>query len=367
MTIAYVANMRLPTEKAHGAQIMKVCEAFVRAGQDLALYVPTRRNMLTGEPLSYYGVTTPFPIRYIAVPDTVGWGAVGFVLQSLRFGARAQRAVPQEALVYGRDEWALVPFALGGRRFVWESHDGRWTWAARFIARRAARMVVVTQSAKEFYISKGISAEKIVAVPNGIDTAAFAHHESCAQARERLGLPRREHIALYIGALGGWKGTDTLCEASNYLQIARIAVIGGSPGEVERMRAKYPKVMFVGARPFRELANNQAAADVLVVPNSAKNEIAVRFTSPLKLIAHLASGVPIVASDLPSTREIAGQDAAVLVEPDNPQALAQAIEKVLADEGLSARVVAAAKARATQFDWSVRAQAVLRFIAPVLG
>ncbi|MBY0293963.1 glycosyltransferase family 4 protein, partial [Patescibacteria group bacterium] len=167
----------------------------------------------------------------------------------------------------------------------------------------------------------------------------------------------------YIGRLDGWKGTDTLLKASTKLpNDIRVAVIGGEPQQVERLRTSYPNVIFLGYRPYAELAHNQAAADVLVVPNTAKNDVSVRFTSPLKLIAHMASHRPIVASDLPSIRELVDDTSAVLVTPDSAEALAEGIQKALVQPEIAEK----AYLRASELDWSARAQRILGFIHKLL-
>ena len=72
----------------------------------------------------------------------------------------------------------------------------------------------------------------------------------------------------------------------------------------------------------RDARRRLADADVLVLPNPA-SAISNRFTSPLKLFDYMASGRPIVASNLPAIREILRDtENAVLVEPGNPDALA---------------------------------------------
>jgi len=119
----------------------------------------------------------------------------------------------------------------------------------------------------------------------------------------------------------------------------------------------------LGFRPYTELANNQAAADVLVVPNTGKDPISARFTSPLKLIAHMASVRPIVASDLPSIREIVGDDAALLVSADDSQALAGGIRKVLADDSLGSKLAERALERVGHYTWDSRAESMGSILA----
>jgi glycosyltransferase involved in cell wall biosynthesis len=366
MNIAYIANIRFPTEKAHGAAIAKACEALVKAGEEVTLLVPARKNHLTIPALQYYGVKVSFGIRRLACVDTVSLGKIGFWLQSFTFASSAVAYMRSSAydIVYGRDELVLAVLAFCGMKNIfWESHDGTWNLASRYIAKKAKGVIVVSNGLREFYIECGVPAEKICATPNAIDLASFSHPENKEAARTRLGLPQNKTIALYIGRLDGWKGTDTLLEATKFLpEDILVALIGGEPAQVERLKQAYPKARFAGYKPYSELADNQAAADVLVVPNTAKNDISVRFTSPLKLIAHMASRRPIVASDLPSIRELVDETSAVLVHPDDPQALAEGIKKALTQEHIAEQ----AFARVAEFDWSARAQKILSFIGQLL-
>jgi glycosyltransferase involved in cell wall biosynthesis len=215
--------------------------------------------------------------------------------------------------------------------------------------------VVVSGGLRDWYIEKGISREKIVVIPNAIDPTEFSHPESKEAARRRLGLPLDKKIALYIGRLDGWKGTDTLLEASKFLGDIRVALIGGDTSQIEVLQKKYPGVIFLGYRPYSELPDNQAAADVLVVPNTGKDTISVRFTSPLKLIAHLSANRPIVASDLPSIREIVGDDAALLVPADDPKALAEGIKRIVDDPALGERLARNAIGKAKAYTLNSRA------------
>ncbi len=364
MKIAYVTNVRMPTEKAHGIQIAKACEAFARAGHSVELIVPNRRNPIRESAFAYYRVEENFKIRNIFALDFVGWGRLGFLIETFSFALSAVFIVDRSELVYGRDETVLAVLAFfGARNIVWESHDGVWNNRVAYVTKRARAVVVVTPGAKDFYVTKGISSTKLLAVSNGVDVAAFSHSESKEVARKRLGLSQDTKIALYIGRLDGWKGADTLLEAAKLLTSdIRVAVVGGEPAQVTRLKDEYPQVFFLGYRPYREIADNQAVADVLIVPNTAKNETSMRFTSPLKLLAHLASHRPIVASDVPTLRDIAG-DAAFYVAPDDPHALARGIEQVLSDGVLSAHLVAEAEKIVSRYDWSVRAAHILSFIA----
>ena len=366
MNILYVANLRLPTEKAHGIQIMKACEAFARLGHSVELLVPARRNPIKQDPFSYYALKTKFSINLLFVPDTVGWGRLGFIFQSVWFGFAVSFYAGKHDANMGdsRDEMVLaVASFFTNKKILWESHDGASNVWARRLLRRISGLIVVTPLAADFYATRGMQREKILTVSNGLDLEDFANPESKETARSRLGLPQDKKIALYIGRLDGWKGADTLLEASHLLPAdIRVAIIGGETQQIAKLSKQYREVSFLGFRPYAELPHNQAAADVLVVPNTGKDPVSVSFTSPLKLIAHLASDRPIIVSDLPSTRFIA-EGAALFVLPDNPEELARGIEKVLASPELSQNLSQKGRARVLNFSWTKRAERILNFVS----
>lgn len=169
---------------------------------------------------------------------------------------------------------------------------------------------------------------------------------------------------MYIGGLEAWKGAETLCKAAALLVKDEILVviIGGVDEEIRKFRADYPEVLFLGSHPYRELPQNQQAADILIIPNSAGEEISRRFTSPLKLFAHMVSSRPIVASDLPSIREVLDDSNAAFFKPDSPKELAHAVASVLVDRTLAETLSQNALERATGFTWEKRAQAILDFL-----
>lgn len=364
MKLLYTANIRLPTEKAHGVQIMKMCEAFADANVTVELVVPRRKNHITTDPFEYYAVKRNFKITYISSLYFPQLGRVGFWIESILFAEQVARIVWQMKpdIVYSRDPFTLLNLYFWKVKCVWETHTGEWNTLLRVCIKRFAKIIAISKGLADFYLSKGISAEKIIIAHDGVDLEQFTVSADFRTARKRLGISIHKKIVLYVGHLYGWKGVDTLLDASKLIDgNTQVVIIGGTDVEISVLLKKYPQVLFLGYRPYRELPINQKIADVLIVPNSATNMVSKLYTSPLKVFAHMASGVPIIASDLPSIREVLNENNAILVSPDDPTELAFAIVRVLENTVRAGMLGARAQMDVAPYSWSHRAKKILDF------
>ncbi len=362
MKILYISNARIPTEKAHGVQIMKMCEAFARLPADVTLAVPRRLNPIKEDSFEYYRVEKNFTIRRFPTIDLVRFGKIGFLIQLTTFSVAVfwYALFAKADIVYSRDELPLFLLGFFKKNLVYEAHTGTYNFLIRAVLRRAVKIVAISRGLKDFYSEKGVPEEKIIVAHDAIDSEMLGATYDRESVRKELGIPNGKKIAMYIGRLDMWKGAMTLLEASLLLpEEIGLVIIGGETKEVRSLSKKYPGVVFLGYRPYRELSRNQQAADVLVLPNTGKSTVSARYTSPLKLFAYMASGIPIVASDLPSIREILSEENSILVTPDNPQAFAGGIRKVLHSGELARKIAQAARLKAREFTWEKRAAKII--------
>ncbi|MCD6385700.1 glycosyltransferase family 4 protein, partial [Candidatus Sumerlaeota bacterium] len=180
---------------------------------------------------------------------------------------------------------------------------------------------------------------------------------------------------LYIGQLYQWKGVDTLIRTIGFLDHNyKVMIIGGNR-EKDKRRVKRlaeetgvrDRVIFQGHIPHRDVYKFIRRAKLCVIPLPRARYPESRFcTSPMKMFEILSSGTAIVASDLPSLREILRHNHnAYLVRPDDPKALAQGITTLLKDNDLRRRIAEQGKKDAANFTWSARAQKIYSFITRV--
>jgi glycosyltransferase involved in cell wall biosynthesis len=178
----------------------------------------------------------------------------------------------------------------------------------------------------------------------------------------------------YAGHLYPWKGPDVLVAAIERLPDVRALIVGGLAGEpdLERIRALAGRmapgrVTFAGQVDPPRVAGLLRQADVLVLPNTP-GRVSAAYTSPLKLFEYMASGRPIVASDLPALREVLRPDEnAVLFEAGNAGALAAGLARVLGDAALASRLAAQAREDVREWTWDKRAARIEALLEAVIG
>jgi len=342
MRISYIVTGRYPTERAYGIQINKTVDALRSLGAEVVVRSPA---------LSLQGI--------------LALGPVGYWLRTIIFvkWLWLSGALRGQDVLYTRDPLAARLLALVSHKIFLELHD---------IGRASSTRVAVRKVSGVFVISKGLALHvhswdtgwaKIAVIPDAVDIDKFSVPIEQAQAREQFNLPTDKKIVLYAGLFDEWKGYKTLLEASKQFgSDTKLVMAGGREEQVAALSKEYPAVRFLGWTDYDKLPVLQKTADVLVLPNSARFEISRVYTSPLKLFAYMASGVPIVAADLPSIREVLDEDSALFVVPDDPAALASGITTLLANPALGQRLASKAFHRVQTCTWQKRARAILDFL-----
>ncbi len=179
-------------------------------------------------------------------------------------------------------------------------------------------------------------------------------------------------LVLYAGQLLDWKGVELVIAAMRDLPAeASLEIVGGDPGgsrlgaleTFARGEGVAERVRFRGLVPHGEVRDLYRRADCLVLPNR-RTVMGGFFSSPIKLFEYMASGVPIVAADLPAIREVLRhRENAFLVEPESPAALAAGMAAVLGDCALGAGLAAQARTDVAAYTWDRRTDRLIEFFS----
>jgi glycosyltransferase involved in cell wall biosynthesis len=231
-------------------------------------------------------------------------------------------------------------------------------------ARAVRRFHAVSQAAADAYVARlALRPGRIEVIPECRDPAKLGvpSPERRRAARLALGMAPDTPIVLAVGRQEPQKGLDVLLRAVPALhaavpgtQVLIAAREGRATAELHRLAANLDQVQFLGGRD--DVADLLCAADVMVLPSRREG-------LPGVVLEAMAMEAPIVASDLRPVREAVPDDRyAILVPPEDPAALAEAMAGALTDRAAAERRVTAARERFTErFDIAAVSRAMVSF------
>jgi glycosyltransferase involved in cell wall biosynthesis len=391
--ILYLADIRFPLERANGIQSMETCHALARRGHEVHMVVRPDTAQPPRDPYMFYGLARldrlsiePAPLSGPALARRLGY--LAFAL-----GRTVGKGRPDVVLTRDLGVASFLLRLPRGIRppVVYESHGYAPEVAAALPAlvatatppspgklRRLAARESATWREAEGYaaITHGLAGAleerfgprpRMAVIPDGVRVDMTPAPPEAGERRST------RPVVAYAGHLYAWKGVDVLLEALAAVPEADGLIVGGHRREPDLGRLEaLARTLGIAARvTFTGLVEPPAVrallsrATVLVLPNPA-SAISSRFTSPLKLFEYMSARRPIVASDLPSIREVLTPDVhAVLVSPGSAAALADGIRRILADRGLGERLASAAAAAAADYTWDRRAIRLEALLAAV--
>ena len=229
------------------------------------------------------------------------------------------------------------------------------------LCRHSTLMIAVNATLAQCLLESGAPAEKIAVVENGADLHRFKPPADRVAARRRLGLGADAPVLAFVGSFQAYHRAALLIAAFTELssQNATLLMIGDGPGKVEcealaAQAGLADRVRFYGNLPNDTVPAVLAAADIAVLP--ATND----YGNPMKLYEYLAMGLAIVAPDKPTVRDVVTHERnAILFAPDDRHALVTALNKMIGEDALRARLSANALAERPHIGWEARARSLL--------
>ncbi|OGF23490.1 hypothetical protein A3D45_01150 [Candidatus Falkowbacteria bacterium RIFCSPHIGHO2_02_FULL_42_9] len=276
--------------------------------------------------------------------------------------------VDKDVIIYTRNPEIGWIFNLKRYKVIVEVHN----WPSkdrlyRFLIKRSNKIITITNGLKKLFLKNSWPENNILVAPDGVDLKKFDIKIDKIQAKEKLNLPTNKKIILYCGSLYlyGWKGVDIFLAAAGTLPEDYLAIlVGGESNETAKIKNKYGgnNLLLVGRKRHEEIPYYLKSADVLVLPNKSGDKISEQYTSPLKLFEYMASGVPIIASALPSLKEILNGKNSFLFKPDDSESLAQGIKKLIQDNNFSQQIARQALLDVKNYTWEKRTRNIIEFI-----
>jgi glycosyltransferase involved in cell wall biosynthesis len=229
----------------------------------------------------------------------------------------------------------------------------------RSLMKKSKVMFAVSETLRDLVSERwDADAKRISIVPNGVELETFRPDAKPLGVRKELGLEGKR-VVCFIGALGPWHGLENLIQSipcvleevpdAEFLLVGAMKEFGTSHlAEMAKEYGVSDKMHLLGRKLPAEVPRILVESDVAVAPYPARD---FGF-SPLKLFEYMACGIPIVCSDLPSTREIVENDRnGLLVPPEDKDSLAEAIVRILIDNNLGRRLSVEGLRRVSSFSW----------------
>ena len=240
---------------------------------------------------------------------------------------QVRRAVREADLVHTHLVHADVYGALGARRLVSTKHNDdpfrarAFRYVERALAHRAARIIAITHALARFQIERvGLPADKVEVIHYGLD-----HRPPAWGTNPPDTVPPEARVLLCVCRLEPQKGVDVAIRALEQIPDAHLVVLGEGPQRAELEQLAGERVHLLGRVP--DVAAWLRRAELLIHP--------VRWEGfGLALLEAMLASLPVVATRVSSIPEIVAEgETGLLVQPDDPSALATAVNRVLAEQG----------------------------------
>jgi glycosyltransferase involved in cell wall biosynthesis len=252
--------------------------------------------------------------------------------------------------------WGAFAAAEAGVPAVWTEHLPYLIKTPKDRARRlrasrtAAYTVGVSGGVARSLVEHGVvPRDRTRVVWNGIDLASFCGPRRPELRTKLLGLDARDRLVVSVGRLTPQKRHALLLEAAALAQRREprlvVALAGDGPLPLRRKREAQAarlgiagRVRFLG--PFRPIPDLLRCADALAQPSAFEG-------LPLAVLEAMATSLPVVVTDVVGSNEtVVPEESGLVVPPNDPSALAEALVRVLQDPQLAGRIGAGARRRA---------------------
>ena len=394
MDILYITDARVPSEKAHVSQIIKMCDEFNRIGSPTELVVPkkwyqTQQMKQVKDVKKHYCVNSIKTIRLQVIDHD---GPKRYYLFNITFMISAAMFLIYKNIIYRKKYVIYTRFLpvifvasvlrpLFRYKIIFEAHifpSDKEKKRTLWLLKKTDGLVVITNKLKELYSKENI--KKILVAHDAVDTSRFIETKSQEESRKLLKLPEKSVILGFVGkfyTLDLEKGIGDLIDAYVIIKKKRkdvkLCLVGGPEKaileyrqQIEKLGISKEDIILKDHIPFSDVPEYLNAMDILVIPTPWKTFFAY-YVSPLKLFEYMISKKPIVATDLPSLKEILrDNENAVLVKHNNPESLAKGILKVLEDKPLAKKISKQAYNDViNNYTWNIRAKNIIDFIRKI--
>jgi len=404
MKLLYLTTVQIPADNAQSLQIQAMSKAFHSVLKDdfLLISPKNKRNAI---------LSTEYNWIKIKIPKFLG--------RSWRYFLLIIKALPKVLefkpdFIYSRDIGVVFFYKLLGFKAAYEIHRPFETKIGNLLFKLIApkiKIVAISNALKQYIIEKYFRpresassqrpsasfSENILVAHDGVFLEDFEKITDSKESLKKnyLNLDENQFVALYSGSFQEGKGLELILEAAKQLKDITFVIIGSpssprpsafnsqrSSASSQRPSASNPRlsassprqsapnqresalssnVLFLGRKSPEEIPFYLKSADLLVLPFT-KELKTYQYHSALKMFEYMASGVPILASNLGSILEILNENNAFLFDPDDQDNFIEKIKKIKENYSAAEKKAIQALQNVRNYTWQKRVENILRFL-----
>lgn len=358
MKLYYITRVNIPSQAAQSIQISSMCEAFNNEKIEFKLISTlNRENINLQKNFNWDKIKLVTRFKYLE-----------FVVKSF---FRVLKEKPTH--IFTRD--IVVGFLLSflNVKVAYEAHKEPKTKTAHIMIKllknkKNFKLITISNALKKYYIKEY----------DYLDKKIFDYHDavfiekydiyrkiSKKDLRKELGLPLEKTIVTHTGSL--YKGNDALLFENvikNFPNLLFVQV-GGNEQNIQKYKdyySNYKNIIFVGHQNNETLIKYQISSDLLFYALTKSNEL-WWCTSPLKIFEYMATGIPILSSNIGSVFEVLNEYNSIPFDPEDEQSIINGVNLFLTDKELVFdRAKTALKEVRKKYTWEKRVSSILNYI-----
>jgi glycosyltransferase involved in cell wall biosynthesis len=371
MNISYIFSGTFFQKRASSIQVAKMCQAIREEGHGVTLIVQDKSNYVDLDRIwPLYGIRKPFKVCVLKKS------------KFFPFASIAKASQLKSDLIFTRNLYVAFVVAIKGFPIILEIHD--FIKLRRHVTvlgilkaiNRQVQFIAITHALKNDLISYYphlFNDDNTFVEPDGVDIESFQSTSITDQSESKMLRGFESNglfIAGYAGNLYPGKGYEIISKLAPRMPDVLFLVAGG-PDETaasEDMKLcdkGIGNIKLIGYLPGEKIPYFLSICDALLLPNqknvqpSGGSGDIGKYTSPLKLFEYLASGKPVLASDLPVLREVLNEKNAVLVPYNDVIAWEKGLRRIMENKDALEAIRRKASMDASKYDWRQRVKRIL--------
>jgi glycosyltransferase involved in cell wall biosynthesis len=291
-------------------------------------------------------------------------------IRKLLFHIQSIKYILETDVVYSRNLSILWLAKFFGKKIVWEMHDGLSGTNLKFFNKLSGKLkiVAISNGLNKYLINKySFNQDNILIAHDGVFLENYDELRNInkIELRKGLNLSHNKTIVMHTGSLYKGRGAE-LFEAiiKNFPELYFVQVGGNDENikEWKKYYKEYQNILFVGHQDNSSLIKYQMCADLLFYPIT-KNTATWWCCSPMKIFEYMATGIPILGSNIGSVGEVLTDKNSIVFDPEDGQTIVDGVKYFLNNKDKSKELANnALNDIENKYKWDLRVENIVEFI-----